>query len=427
MSRRVLVCLGFWFVVFPTDSFSQSSDNDALKLLDEVAKQYQTATSYHIESVTEQRNSSELSSYWSKQFVTAYEAPGNRYRFEGRARSEEGLVVSDGTTEWEFHPIFAQYVKRPAGSYGHPFPAIVSQSDSRVEREAFFMRKNLTLTGASLKSAHFLPEETITIGSRTVTCIVVEYSSDDFRSQSPGSTTKTKTWIDKGKKTIVKTFSTTDSLQPWTPKGPPPNAIPSHAEITVTYPVVTLNEPIPETVFIFTPPSDTALVEAFPDPMRDPAYAAIPAKLPKVVGMIAPKLVFRDTDGSTLDLATLRGKPVLLDLWATWCTPCLEEMPVIDRIFKSTKQAGLTVIGVDQDEHPADATAFLRRKDYGWKNYHTDEKNLHIAYTGIPFVVLIDTDGKIAYAHSGNDDDKGLITAIKKLGPAFEVALSDTK
>jgi outer membrane lipoprotein-sorting protein len=104
MFRRVLLCLVFLFVAFPTHSFSQSSDNDALKLLDEVAKQYQTATSSHIESVTEQRSSSELSSTWSKQFLTAYEAPGNRYRFEGRARSSEGLVVSDGTTEWSVHP-----------------------------------------------------------------------------------------------------------------------------------------------------------------------------------------------------------------------------------------------------------------------------------------------------------------------------------
>ena len=424
MFRRVLVCFGFLLV--GSHCFSQSSDSDALKLLDELAKQYQTATSYHIEAITEQRSSTALSSSWSKQFWTAYEAPGGRYRFEGRARAEEGLVVSDGTTEWEFHPIFAQYVKRPAGSYGHPFPATVSQFDSRVEREAFFLRKNLALTGASLKSAHFLPEETITIGSRTVTCIVVEYGSDDFRSQSLGSTTKTKTWIDKGKKTIVKTFSSTDSLQPWTPKGPPRNAIPSHGEITVIYPVVTLNEPVPESVFTFTPPSDAALVETFPDPMRDPAYAAVPAKLSDVVGMVAPKLVFHDTDGSTLDLATLRGKPVLIDLWATWCEPCLEEMPMIDRIFKSTKQAGLIVIGVDEDETPADATVYLRRKNYDWKNYHTD-KGLNIVYTGIPFLVLIDADGKIAYAHSGNDDDKGLIAAIKKLGPAFDVALSDPK
>ncbi len=66
--------------------------------------------------------------------------------------------------------------------------------------------------------------------------------------------------------------------------------------------------------------------------------------------------------GKTPDLASLRGSPVLIDLWATWCGPCLMEMPTIDRIFRYARPAVLYVLGIDQDKNPADALACLKMK-----------------------------------------------------------------
>jgi hypothetical protein len=88
----VFACLyGVW---------AQSATRDALKLLDDVSKHYADAYSHHIEAIRESRSSSELMSSWQKEILRAEEAPGNRYRFEGRSFGNSGIVVSDGVTEW---------------------------------------------------------------------------------------------------------------------------------------------------------------------------------------------------------------------------------------------------------------------------------------------------------------------------------------
>lgn len=70
------------------------------------------------------------------------------------------------------------------------------------------------------------------------------------------------------------------------------------------------------------PPAEAKLVETFYNPNApNPAYAAVPEKLPDVIGRYAPKLTYHETDGSVFDTSTLKGHPVLLDLWATWCGP----------------------------------------------------------------------------------------------------------
>lgn len=98
-------------------------------------------------------------------------------------------------------------------------------------------------------------------------------------------------------------------------------------------------------------------------------------------------------------------------------------MPSLDRIFKSTKNTGLVVLGVDQDKDPKDAEDYLQRKNFAWANYHADEKGLHLPNLGIPFYVLVDAEGKILYAHTGADDEQGLEDAIKNLGPEFKASL----
>ncbi len=75
-----------------------------------------------------------------------------------------------------------------------------------------------------------------------------------------------------------------------------------------------------------------------------PALAAVE------VGQPAPALVVQEMDGRTFDLAALRGKVVVVNLWASWCPPCRAEMPVLDTFYRRYHDRGVEVIGLSADD-----------------------------------------------------------------------------
>jgi cytochrome c biogenesis protein CcmG, thiol:disulfide interchange protein DsbE len=68
------------------------------------------------------------------------------------------------------------------------------------------------------------------------------------------------------------------------------------------------------------------------------------------LGQPAPRLVMRQLDGRVLDLATLHGRVVVLNFWATWCPPCQDELPMLDRFARSFRSRGVTVVGLSIDD-----------------------------------------------------------------------------
>lgn len=425
---RKLLGFAALYLVSSLAGRAQTHNGDALKLLDEVSKHYADAKSYHIESIRESRVSSQLRSSWQKEMLRAQEAPGNRYRFEGQSSSGSGLVVSDGVTEWNIHRTYDQYTKRPPGTYGHPFPKTSSAQDEQPAREAFFLRSNLAMAGDFAKSAHFLPAETISVEGHHVVCLVVTFGPEDMRTPFPSARTSQTFWIDKDRRVITKSRLVSDGKQILDPAHPPMHPISFHEEELTLYPVVELDEPVPDADFAFSPPEDASLVPEFPLPygMRvADASPRMPPKLSNMIGKMEPPLTLHAADSSSLQLTSLRGHPVLIDLWATWCGPCLEEMPLIDHIFQKTRAAGLVVLGLDYDEEPKTAVDFLKRKNYGWANYHAELNEPGFPHHGIPLLVLIDAEGKIVYYYNGADDGRGLVSAVRQLGPTLAAALDD--
>ena len=231
----------------------------------------------------------------------------------------------------------------------------------------------------------------------------------------------------------MKEVSSSDDLRPTIPgKAPPPNAIHQHVELTTTYPVVTLDRPIANSVFTFTPPPGAILVESFANPSGIPPrttkseISSTPAKLPEMVGRMEPSATYYAADGTPFQLKSLRGHPVLVDLWATTCGPCILEMPAIDDIYERTKRAGLVMVAPDMDDDASDAAKFMKKKGYGWANYHVRD-GLGFPNTGVPLVALIDENGRFVYYHNGAEELPGLLEAIKRLGPVYGAALADKK
>ena len=80
------------------------------------------------------------------------------------------------------------------------------------------------------------------------------------------------------------------------------------------------------------------------------ATLALPALASAQEGRPAPPFTVRDVDGRTVRLQDLRGRPVVLDFWATWCAPCRTSMPDLDEIQQRYSSEGLVILGLSLDE-----------------------------------------------------------------------------
>jgi peroxiredoxin len=115
------------------------------------------------------------------------------------------------------------------------------------------------------------------------------------------------------------------------------------------------------------------------------------------VGDFMPDFVLPRLDGSVQKLSNHRGKVVLVNLWATWCPPCIEELPLLDRIQSDYASRGVVVLGLAGDDEPERVREFLAKKpvtfdvllDVG------GEVGTQYGITGYPETFVVDREGKL--------------------------------
>ena len=129
-------------------------------------------------------------------------------------------------------------------------------------------------------------------------------------------------------------------------------------------------------------------------------------------GEPAPAVTFKNTDGGEVDLSKFKGGPVLVNLWASWCAPCIKELPTLQELEQSHNDDGaLGVIAVSQDMAPQGSVeAFLAERDLGrFAAFHDAEMKLTDAL-GIqimPTTILYGSDGKEIWRYVGDLDWTG--------------------
>lgn len=117
----------------------------------------------------------------------------------------------------------------------------------------------------------------------------------------------------------------------------------------------------------------------------------------------APPITLKNLQGQAYDWGAVSGKVVLVDFWASWCAPCKEELPVLDKLYQKYRARGLEVIGVNQDENVENAAKFLRRSKLSFPVLHDANRSVAAAYapTKMPSSYLIDRRGLIRFVHAG--------------------------
>jgi peroxiredoxin len=118
-----------------------------------------------------------------------------------------------------------------------------------------------------------------------------------------------------------------------------------------------------------------------------------------LVGKPAPRLVVKDLEGNTLRFDELRGRYVLVDFWATWCAPCVAELPRVQAAYAKYHDTGFEVVGVSLDETKAAVQDFVRTRKLPWRQIHNASCGGDLVEAfgvgAIPATFLLDPQGTI--------------------------------
>lgn len=120
-----------------------------------------------------------------------------------------------------------------------------------------------------------------------------------------------------------------------------------------------------------------------------------------LIGKPVPPVILPALAGGTFDLASLRGKPVILNLFASWCTPCRVEHP---QLLQLSKDSRFVVVGLAYRDEPAKTAAFLDELGNPFAAVLLDRQGatgIQLGLTGVPETYVIGPDGVVAHKHVG--------------------------
>ncbi|HEY0921249.1 TlpA disulfide reductase family protein [Rheinheimera pacifica] len=134
----------------------------------------------------------------------------------------------------------------------------------------------------------------------------------------------------------------------------------------------------------------------------------------------APDFTLKALDGNNLRLAEQRGDIMLINFWASWCGPCIQEMPALDKLAQKYQMLGVQVWGVNVENDSSAAKAYLSKVQVAFPILFDVDNSVSKDYRveAMPTTVILDKDGKVRSVHRGykpgyekkyEDDIKGLL------------------
>jgi TonB family protein len=170
-----------------------------------------------------------------------------------------------------------------------------------------------------------------------------------------------------------------------------------------------IDEPLDDSIFNFVPPSDAMEVNSLLTP-------ALPR--PNLSGTSAPSFDVKAPNGASFSSISLKGKPVLLDFWTTWCGPCRQAMPALETIYRENRDKGLVILGVDAGEDRQTVEAFLKTAAASYPTVLSVDSDILTSFqvTAYPTYVLIDPAGNIVAHQIGYPGEAGLRRMLARAG-----------
>ena len=134
------------------------------------------------------------------------------------------------------------------------------------------------------------------------------------------------------------------------------------------------------------------------------APAATPGEV--VVGEVLRDARMYAIGGHTKQLSAFRGKPLIINVWASWCGPCRAEMGSLDRLSKLDRKQPFQVIGISTDDDAFAASEFVLKSRLGFENFVDDNLLLEnmLGAASIPLTLLIDANGRVLKKIYGTQD-----------------------
>lgn len=117
----------------------------------------------------------------------------------------------------------------------------------------------------------------------------------------------------------------------------------------------------------------------------------------------APDFTLKSSTGANVKLSELRGQVVMINFWASWCGPCRQEMPLLDKLYHRYKGLGFTLLGVNVEPNSSDAQKLLKDIPVSFPILFDTSNKVTKLYgvAAMPSTAVVDRDGKVRFLHQG--------------------------